>query len=151
MKVLKTLLLLGTIFFLFFLVSCAEEENPAPAKSELLAGDSNNGRSYFISSAEIDLDAVDGTLVLDECVTDNTIIYYPSGRYDENEGRTKCNAEDPPGTSGNWTFLNDETQIVIELEGERHIWDIESINSNSHRISRATNDGQLTFVLERLF
>ncbi len=149
MKVLKALVFIGTIFILFFLVSCSEEETVAPTRSELLAGNSDDGRSYFISSAEIDLADVDGTLILDECVTDNTIIYYPGGRYEENEGRTKCNVEDDPGAVGTWLMINDETQISIELNGENEIWDIQSINANSHRISRPTNDGLLTFVMER--
>ncbi len=149
MKVLKTLVLIGTIFCLFFLVSCSEEQVDPPTKTQLLAGETEEGRSYFISSAEIDLDAVDGTLVLDECVTDNTIIYYPSGRYDENEGRDKCNPEDAPGQVGFWELINDDSQISITIDGETKIWDLESINNNSHRITTPTNDGQLTFVLER--
>jgi len=149
MKVLKTLVLLGTIFCLFFLVSCSEDEATIPTKTELLAGSTEDGRSYFISSAEIDLIDLNGTLVLDECVTDNTIIYYPEGRYDENEGPDKCDPEDPPGGIGSWRFSDDEEQIIISIYDETQVWDIESINDRSHRITRQTNDGELTFVLER--
>ena len=149
MKVLKTLVLIGTIFCLFSLVSCSEDNETAPTRAELLAGVTEDGRSYFISSAEIDLIDLDGTLVLDECVTDNTIIYYPDGRYDENEGRTKCDAEDAPGSTGTWRFSDDEEEVIISINNETQVWTIESINDRSHRITRPTNDGELTFVLER--
>lgn len=149
MKLLKTIALLGTIFFLFLLVSCSEENEPVPTRTDLLAGAGVDGRSYFINSAEVDLADLNGTLILDECITDNTIIYYPNGRYEENEGRSKCDAEDLPGIVGSWTLINNESQLSVSYDNETEVWDILSINDNGHRLTRATEQGELTFVLER--
>lgn len=150
MKALKTLVLLITIFCLFFLVSCSKEQEALPTRSALLAGDTEQGRSYFITSAEVDLVDVNGTLILLECVIDNTISYYPDGRYEENEGRSKCDSEDPPGLVGTWTFINGETQLSITLDGSEEIWEVVSITDQGHRLTKNSDNGEVTFVLERL-
>ena len=150
MRLFKTLILLCTIFFLFFLVSCTEEDlGRALTRADILASETDEGRSYFISSAEIDLDDVNGTLILDECVTDNTIRYFPSGRYTENEGSTTCDPNDPPGDTGSWILSPDETQLTITVFGETLVWDIISIDNNGHRVTRTDSNGQITFVFER--
>lgn len=150
MKLFKTLILLCTIFFLFFLVSCSEENfGRELSRADILAGESDEGRSYFISSAEVDLDDLNGTFILDECITDNTIRYFPGGRYTENEGNTTCDPNDPPGDTGTWSLSTDETQLTITIFGETLIWDIVSIDNNGHRITRTDDDGQITFVFER--
>lgn len=150
MKLFKTLILLCTIFFLFFLVSCSEEGFERQlSRGEILAGEDSEGRSYFISSAEIDLFEINGTIILDECVTDNTIRYFPGGRYTENEGSTTCDPLDPPGDTGTWILSNDETQLTITIFGETNVWDIVEIDNDGHRITRASQDGQITYVFER--
>lgn len=150
MKLFKTLILLCTIFFLFFLVSCAEEGfSRELTRAEILAGDDDEGHSYFISSAEIDLFEINGTIILDECVTDNTIRYFPGGRYTENEGSTTCNPTDPPGDTGTWILSADETQLTITIFGETNVWNIVSIDNDGHRITRTSQDGQITYVFDR--
>ncbi|MBV6645426.1 MAG: hypothetical protein KI790_08245 [Cyclobacteriaceae bacterium] len=99
MKIIKVLLLLTTASLLFFLVSCEESNFVEVPEDEPIAGSDDQGKSYFISTAEIDLEDVNGTLILDECVTDNTITYYQGGRYEENEGRTKCGPQTLQGSS----------------------------------------------------
>lgn len=145
------LLLPALLVFTIFIEGCVEgEPQPVLTASELLAGDDPDGRSYFISSAKIDLIDINGTLQLDECVTDNTIIYYPSGRYEENEGRTKCAIEDAPGSVGNWVIANNETEMSIVIDGVEEEWRIESVTAQGHTLTRDTNDGEITFILERL-
>ncbi|MCP4457511.1 MAG: hypothetical protein GY816_05710 [Cytophagales bacterium] len=117
--------------------------------SNLLAGDDIAGRSYFISSAEVSLFNLNGTLQLEECVTDNTIIYYPSSRYEENEGRTKCEIDNPPGSLGTWAVTNNETEISIVIDSDEELWKIESVTSQGHTLTRSTTDGEITFVLKR--
>lgn len=150
MRSFKKILFFGAILHLSLFIACTEDEYTNISTTNLLAGSSSQGRSYFISSAEIDLRDVNGTLILERCVTDNTIIYYPNGRYEENEGRTKCNVNDPPGSVGTWTLLNNDTQVSIRVNGVTELWDIVSVNNSSHRLTRSTNDGEVTFVLERL-
>jgi len=151
MKVLKSLVL-STLFILAILIVGCVEHQPQPilTTSELLSGDDPSGRSYFISSAEISLFDLNGTLQLDECVTDNTIIYYPNGRYEENEGRTKCEIENPPGSTGTWEVTSRETEIIIIIDGVAEEWSIESVTDHVHKLTRTTLDGKITFVMERL-
>ena len=122
-----------------------------PSRIELLAGTDTEGRSYYLASARIEnIDDISGTLSLDECVTDNTTVYYRTGKYEQNEGRTKCNADDPPGFEGSWSFNDDETQLTIHVSEEIQTWDIVNLNDNSHEIKREITSGIITYVMKRI-
>ena len=150
MKTLRQLFLSFSLIGLMFTIGCVEEPLDAQfTTSELIAGEEEEGRSYFIHSAEISLFNLNGTLGLDECVTDNTIIYYPGGRYEENEGRTKCEVENPPGVLGTWLVTNRETQISIVIDGEKEVWRLDNVTGQGHTLSRTATDGKVTFVLKR--
>ena len=148
MKNLQLQFILLACSILFF--GCVEDPlDSHPTTSDLLAGDNLEGRSYFISSAEISLFNLNGTLKLQECVTDNTIIYYPSGRYEKNEGRTKCEIDNPPGSLGTWVVNSNETEISIIINSEEEVWRIENVTSQGHTLTRTTTDGEITFILKR--
>ena len=152
MRLLKAVILFCTIFFLFFLVSCIETEDTSLSRAEILAGTSDEGRSYFISSAIVNLNDEDlvGSIFLNECVTDNTLFYFPQGRYEENEGRTKCQPDDPIGATGSWTLDGSSTQLIIEVDGALQIWEILNINSQEHSITRPIQGGDLIYTMERV-
>lgn len=143
----KATLRLISCFFIT-LVSCIED-NERVSTADLLSSVNDTGRSYYISTAEIDLADVNGILILDECVTDNTIIYYPNGRYEENEGRTKCNIDDPPGQIGSWSLINNDSQLFIQFGDVTQTWNIIDVDNNGHRLTRSTGEGEVTFVLTR--
>lgn len=150
MKTKTTHQLLGILLVILTMFSCGTEENIKPTNAELLAGNKINGKSYSIISAEIDLADVEGTLVLDQCVIDNTISYYPAGRYEENEGRTKCNVDDPPGRTGSWNLSSTEAYLIVEDGIDRDVWEIRNISENSHTITKETPVGLLTLVLSSI-
>ena len=149
MKVLRIIVFLCTVGIVMLLVSCVDDEPSFVTTAELISGNTQNGRSYFIRSAEIDIPELNGTLVLDECVTDNTIIYYPNGRYEQNEGPTKCNPEDLPGLVGEWTLSSGETQMFITIDGVTELWEIIQVSESGHSITRESVSGQITYILER--
>lgn len=150
MKTVQPLFLSFCLLGLMLTSGCIEEPlNVQFTTSELIAGEEEEGRSYFIHSAEISLFNLNGTLELDECVTDNTIIYYPGGRYEENEGRTKCELENPPGILGTWSVTNRETELSIVIDSDEEVWRLENVTSQGHTLTRTATDGEVTFVLKR--
>ena len=131
------------------MVSCIDTAEAIPTREELLAGSEDDGRSYYISSVDIAQEDFTGSLVLNECVTDNTRVYYPDGRYEENEGRTKCNPNDPPGTVGTWSLSEDGRELYVTVGRETTVWEVLSITDDGHEIVRPSTDGEVIFYLER--
>ena len=137
------------LFTLSALTSCFESDLSMPARNQL-AGEGDEGKSYFISHARVELDDLSGTVDLDNCITDNTIIYYPDGAYEENEGRSKCSPSDPPGLIGNWMLDEDNSEITITIGGQKTVWEIVSIDNSSLELTRKTNQGIVTYILKAL-
>ena len=146
----KSLSILFIFTFLLF-IACDEIEPESISVAEQIAGTTNDGQSYMIITAEVDIEDVEGTVELDKCITDNTIIYYPDGRYEENEGRSKCKPSDPPGITGTWKLNEDESKLFISKEGETKEWDIVGVTGTQHKITRPSSQGVVTYVLDRLF
>ena len=131
-----------------FMMGCSEEiDGPANVQ---LAGTNENGRSYRISHAEVSLDAISGRVELDECVKDNTRIYYPNGTFEENEGRQKCNKDDPFGFEGTWSINKSETELLLTIGDSVAIWQIVGISPQKHKLSRPSDKGTVSYVLERI-
>lgn len=131
------------------MVSCIETDESVPTREELLAGSGDGGRSYYISSVELSQDDFSGSLILNECVTDNTWIYYPNGRYEENEGRSKCEPGDPPGLVGTWTLSEDGHELLVTIGRETTVWEVLSLTDDGHEIVRTSSNGEVVFFLER--
>lgn len=103
-----------------------------------IAGNSLVGKSWSVSNIEIDL----GTVTPKPCVSDNNFTYFESGRYEVNEGTTKCGSEDPPGLIGDWFINDDNTEIIIQIEDSVRTWTIIDIQSTIHMLS-SDFDGDL--------
>ncbi len=149
MRIYRAIILLCTIFFLLLMVSCIEADEAAPTREELLAGSDTQGRSYYISAVELAQEDFSGELILNECVTDNTFVYYPNGRYEENEGRTKCDPSDPPGVVGSWIISDNGRELHVTIDRETTTWEILSITDDGHEIVRPSANGEVIFYLER--
>ncbi len=134
---------LKLILLPFIFIAC-EEGSPEPiSKAELISGNDSFGKTYSISSIELEL----GTLQPHSCLTDNFITYFPNGNYEINEGATKCDPSDPPALVGSWDMNREQTTLFVDINGFVQTWQIESLESHNHRISSAFQEGQRIYSL----
>lgn len=144
MKYFKTAILLIILTCLFFLMSCDESGNQIISNRDLIAGSEAEGKTWRISTIEVEL----GALVPKSCLTDNNITYFPGGQYEVNEGSTKCDPTDPPAYTGRWFFNKDETELTVQMGDSVKVWNILQLKSDKHRISSTFVDGQRTYLLD---
>lgn len=131
---------------LLLIVGCVENSPEPNNKEDLISGNSEFGKTWRISSIEIEL----GTLQPNGCVTDNFITYYPNGNYEINEGASKCDPNDPPAIEGTWLLNSFETKIFVEFGDSLQVWDIESINRNTQTITSDFKEGERTYSLSAI-
>lgn len=129
--------------FLLVFAACVENSPEPISKSVLLSGNDAFGKTYSISSIELEL----GTLQPHPCLTDNFITYFPNGNYEINEGATKCHPNDPPALIGFWDMNRDQTQLFVDIDGSIQTWNIESLGLQNHRISSIFNEGERIYSL----
>lgn len=128
---------------LLVLIAGCSTPGPEPSNLELLAGSDSFGKTYQINRIELEL----GTLIPRTCVTDNFITYFPSGRYEINEGATKCDPDAQPAVTGNWS-LNERTQLLtVTINDSIQFWAVESLNERSHSITSTFREGDRTYSL----
>lgn len=142
-----------TIFFALTIVSiigissCYDDGTDPLTSTELLAGDTNSGKIWRITAIELEgLGSIDPYI----CLQDNNITYFRSGRYEVNEGTTKCNIDDPPGLQGSWNLSEREATITILLPDSTMTWDVELLRGDIHRITADFQGGRRTYVLEAI-
>ena len=128
---------------LFLTFGCHSENTRSTRRVELIAGADSFGKTWRIDRIQIDI----GTVLPNTCVTDNFITYFPSGRYEINEGASKCNPNDPPGKQGQWFIDDDENQLVVEVGDSVQIWRIDFLNSDAHSITSMFAEGSRTYEL----
>lgn len=69
------------------------------------------------------------SILQQECKRDNCFRFYKDGKYEENEGQTKCKSSDLDiVASGNWSLAADNRTITIITEGKTSEVTISSIN-----------------------
>ena len=90
----------------------------------------------FTLSPPFDLDG-DGDLdsdayaLMDACERDDFFIFKTDGKYEVNEGATKCDASDPQSELYDWAFVNEEKELIID--GDRVT--IQELTSSRLRVS----------------
>ena len=146
MKYFKAFVLLIFLVCLFFMMSCTGDGNPALSNTQLLAGVDDTGKTWRITGIETDLGTVDPF----DCVSDNNITYFPNGRYEVNEGASKCDPSDPVAFIGDWDFSSQENQLSVVVGDSARIWVIVELREQIHRIESSFPDGQRTYVLRPL-
>lgn len=134
-----TLIPLAPLVFLMYL-GCSYDE-PRPDRTELIAGSNSFGKTWQISNIQVEL----GTITPHRCVTDNYVTYYPSGRYEVNEGATKCDPSDPPALVGTWVLDDSGETLIISIDGAFQYWNIESLSSESLNITTQFEEGYRTY------
>ena len=50
----------------------------------------------------------------DICEKDDYYIFHSNGIFDVDEGASKCDASDPQVVSGDWSFANQEKEIILD-------------------------------------
>lgn len=138
----KPTLLILVAALISILGSCAEDpDEPYHENTRSLTGGSSFGRTWQISSIEIEL----GTVDPHSCVKDNYFTYYPDGTYEVNEGRSKCDPRDPPAWSGTWSYGRNQTELVIVIGDSTRVWELDRLTSNFHKISSDFNGDWRTY------
>ena len=146
MKYLKTITLFIILVFLLFLLSCQDDVSGRINSTDLLAGSTESGKTWSIILIEVEL----GSINPFECVADNPITYYETGRYEVNEGFTKCDPYDPPSYLGVWRFNKTQTQLTINIGDSTRVWDIIHLDGDIQRISSIFPDGERTYILRTI-
>ncbi len=134
---------LTLIGLIFLLTRCSSDEPRTDRRIELIAGNDSFGKTWQIDRIEIEI----GTVLPHRCVTDNFITYFPSGRYEINEGASKCNPEDPPGKQGTWFLNDDENVLTVQVGDSTQLWNINFLSSDSHSITGSFKEGSRTYEL----
>lgn len=131
------------LFLLILLSSCYQDYHPKPLSTEeLIAGFDEFGKTYQVNHITIEI----GTVTPHSCVTDNFITYFPNGRYEINEGASKCSPSDPPALTGHWNLNRSETLLIVEIGNTIQTWEIESIGDASHAITSDFKEGLRTYT-----
>ena len=79
---------------------------------------------------DLDSDA-DAYALMDACEKDDLFIFKSDGKYEINEGGTKCDATDPQSTVYDWSFANGEKELIID--GDRVT--IQELSSSRLKVS----------------
>lgn len=130
------------ISFLITISSCSEDGTPA-SRSVLIAGSEASGKTWAITGIQLER----GSLIVEDCIADNIIRYFPNGRYTISEGLELCSANDPISWEGTWSLSRDETQIFIVLPDSSLTWGIETLNSRTQVISSVFDGDLETYTL----
>ena len=118
-------------------MACEDDNFSSLNRNETyLTNNDDFGKTWQIVDIEIDL----GVLVPHSCVSDNNFTYYPDGRYEVNEGVSKCNPNDPPAWVGTWFLNENQNTMTIVLGDSIRTWDVESIGESTHRLSSFFNN-----------
>ena len=124
------------------IASCAESSPRPASRADLFSGQDAFGKTWQVQEIELEI----GTLQPKTCVTDNFITYFPNGSYEINEGASKCNPNDPPGSVGRW-YLDDREEILfVEIGESIQRWQIDLTKSDLHRISSSFEEGDRTYT-----
>jgi hypothetical protein len=140
--------LLLFFFSLTWVISCSDEDKPAPTKTELIS------RNWLIQDL---LYSDGGTPIsiigfMEACDKDNILQIKNDNTYKELEGATKCNAADPDiAEQGTWAFAENETKIQLTALGESRTFSLLELTSSSLKVSYkdiTLGTGTATLVLK---
>lgn len=134
---------LTTFTLILLIISCGEEGTTPATRSELIAGTNASGKTWSITGIQLQR----GSLIVENCIADNIIRYFPNGRYTVSEGLDLCNPNDPIAWEGTWSLSVDETQLFIVLPDSSLTWGIESLSSETQVISSVFDGGLETYTL----
>src|SRR5215216_255299 len=98
----KKVILLHAIIAMLFISSCKKEDNKPQTKTDYLTSG-----TWIVTAVTSDEDG-DGTyetndfVDFDECYRDNFYTFHSDGKWEQNEGATKCDDADPQTNTALW-------------------------------------------------
>ncbi len=116
------------------------DDDAPPSKVGILVN-----KSWLVASYEID-----GDDALEDCMTDNTLIFFSDGTYSDEIGAIKCE-EDESDSEGTWKFKANETILSIIPAGDLESdWKILELTENKLRMSQFVTllDAEVVVVME---
>jgi hypothetical protein len=108
-------LLIVTIILAILTVSCKKEDSN-PSKKDLLTSG-----TWKLTAVMNDDDAngiyeFDVFASLPDCFKDNIHTFQNNGKFQVNEGQTKCDPIDPQTVIANWQLTQNETHLTINAD-----------------------------------
>jgi hypothetical protein len=92
------------IVALLALSSCGKDDDPIASKTDLLTAKAWKQTKIKVLGMEAEPD---------DCDKDNTYTFITDKTFVQDEGATKCDANDPQSSSGTWKFNTDETIVTV--------------------------------------
>ncbi len=123
---------------MFLFSACKKSEK---TKAELLEGDWKLN-ALTINPPQV----VSGTVITDwytqllPCDKDNVYTFYNNATYKSDEGATKCSPSDPQNKSGNWAFLNSDTQLQLIQLQDTILYDMIDLNEQELKMNYSGRD-----------
>ena len=111
----KHYLLLLAMAASFTFVSCDDDDEVTPTKTELLTS-----KTWSISERVQTMTDSSGTTTdnsLDACEKDDTYTFTTDNKLNFDEGATKCNPSDPQTSTGSWTLSDNDTKLTLVSSG----------------------------------
>lgn len=132
MKYIQLILALIVLFS-----SCTKEKS----KSELIIGD------WQINALTIDPPQVVNNVVItdlyaqmEDCDKDNTLSFFDNKTYKADEGASNCDSLDPQNISGNWMFLNDESELRLIYQNDTIIYTLIDLDEELLQMNYSERD-----------
>jgi len=117
--------------------SCKKDKT----KEELLLGD------WQLNALTIDPpQLVNGAVItnwysqLEDCDKDNILSFFDTKIFVADEGPTNCDTLDPQNISGNWIFLNNETELRLVHDTDTAIYTLIDLNEDLIKMSYSERD-----------
>jgi hypothetical protein len=106
-------------------LSGCSDDTP-PSKSPLLVDKTWEVSSYTINGSD----------AMEDCIADNTLLFFGDGTYQDNVGALTCE-EDEEDTEGVWKFKANETIISLKPNGDLESdWNILELTGNTFTFSQ---------------
>lgn len=141
-----------------FLTNCKKDEkNPEPVTNTPSTQSNTErltGKNFKMTALTVDpaiLGVSDYYSQLRDCEKDNIIRFDTPNIYKEDEGPTKCNANDVQTTTGTWVWNTDETIITITHNGESQSWTVIINDGTTLKVKYTENINGTNYTLTATF
>ncbi|MCC6289310.1 MAG: hypothetical protein IT249_15635 [Chitinophagaceae bacterium] len=109
MKTSHLLFTLAAFIVLGSIASCKKEDKKS--KTELITSGSWKIQSVYVSQGSTKTDLYTSA---EACEKDNFYTFHADGSVIYDEGASKCDEEDDQTQSGQWSFIENETKLILE-------------------------------------
>lgn len=141
-----------TFTLLLFLSSCSENKS----NSELILGD------WQVTALTVDPPQIENGVVItdlyaqmEDCDKDNYYSFNSNNTYKFDQGTIICDSLEPQNISGNWNFLNDETELQLIYQSDTILYTLIDLDEELLKMSYSGRDSNnilhtLTVTFEKL-